>query len=633
MSRHCALVIGVIVSVLGEVGVAVGQGHGNESSSPHAVRARHTAAAVSGVISGAVTDAVGSPLDGVMVSAFGPSGAELALSDRAGRFTLSSLAPGAYHIQAHLAGFASSPSQIVSVSAGMQAVHAITLSPVAASASVQALSAELGVPRIGPVTREQTDTGGSPAVASVPHDHGEKAWRLRRLRRSVLKETATRLVGDAAEPASFQPGRVFADAGGGASVLRGFPVRGEVNLLTRGTVPSSNSLSEVTRPGGIANLSVGAPLWLGDWTAQGAMTTGDVMTWVVSGSYVADEAADSAHQVSLDVGYGRQHYRGANPAAMTVAPETRYAASFGASDRWKVSPWLTLDYGGRYATYGYVEEEGLFSPHAAVTLTPVSGFRMRFTGAQEKVAPGAEEFSPRVSTGLWLPPERTFAAFSSTRELHPERTRHLEVGFEQDIAENYVVGVSRFYQDVTDQMATLFGVDEYGNAPTGHYYLARAGSYTSRGWILTLRRQLGRRVSGSVDVTIADAQWVQAGADAALGDVVVGAIRPTVEAFHDVSGTVETEFPETATRVFVRVRVNDAFVQTGSDDQAIGLDTRFDVVVHQALPFSLLDGSQWAAMIAVRSLFFDPRRTASMFDELFVVRPPKQVVGGLVVHF
>ena len=108
---------------------------------------------------------------------------------------------------------------------------------------------------------------------------------------------------------------------------------------------------------------------------------------------------------------------------------------------------------------------------------------------------------------------------------------------------------------------------------------------------------------------------------------------PALEAFHDVSGTVEAEFPETATRVIVRVRVNDAFVQTGSDDRAIGLDTRFDVLVHQALPFSLLEGSQWAAMIAVRSLFFDPRHTASMFDELLVVRPPKQVVGGLVVHF
>ena len=224
-----------------------------------------------------------------------------------------------------------------------------------------------------------------------------------------------------------------------------------------------------------------------------------------------------------------------------------------------MSPYVTLDYGGRYSAYGYIEENGLFSPRAAVTVTPSPGYRIRVAGTQETVAPGAEEFLPPVATGLWLPPERTFAAFSPQGGLHPERTRHLEVGLERDLSDEYVIGVRRFYQDVSDQMATLFGIGELGNTATGHYYLARAGSVVSRGWIVTLRRNLGSRVHGVVDYTVAEAHWSQAGADVALGGEALGVLRPTVERFHDLSGTIETEFPETATRVFVRCRVNGAF--------------------------------------------------------------------------
>ena len=70
-----------------------------------------------------------------------------------------------------------------------------------------------------------------------------------------------------------------------------------------------------------------------------------------------------------------------------------------------MSPYVTLDYGGRYSAYGYIEENGLFSPRAAETVTPSPGYRIRVAGTQETVAPGAEEFLPPVATGLWLSPE------------------------------------------------------------------------------------------------------------------------------------------------------------------------------------------------------------------------------------
>jgi hypothetical protein len=632
----------IVVLALGGVPVEAATGGAGQEPSVDRAPVTQSAAADAGRIVGAVTDTAGMPLKGAVISALGPSGAELALADADGRFLLRALLPGPYLVQAHLQGFAASRRELIEVSASTPSVHAITLSRVDQSA--QPIVAGVGLPSptdVG-VQPEETDAaplGGTTTEASAPHDHSEKSWYLRRVRRSVLKAVEAGIVLDELVPAggSDDPSvtmltRSLASPARFVTALLELPLIGEVNLLTRGTLLDSaaDMLTGEERSASIANLSVGAPLWRGDLSAQGAMTTGDVMSWAASGSYVSD--LESSHRLGLDVSYGRQRYQGGNPAALTLPSESRYAASFGASDSWTVSPQVTVDYSGRFAKYGYIEDNGLFSPRVGVTVTPVAGFRFRVTGAQETLAPGAEEFMPPTDTGFWLPPERTFAALSPASGLHPERTRHVDVQLEYDLTGRYVVGLRRFYQDVNDQMATLFGVDELGNAPTGHYYLARAGSLSSSGWVLTLRRQLGDRFSGSVDYAVAEASWRQAAADAALGVVAPGTMRPATERFHDVSGAVEAEIPETATRVFVRCRVSTAFVRADHQDPT-GMDARFDVQVNQGLPFSPIEGSRWEVLVSVRSLFFDPHEAASMFDELLVARPPMQVVSGVVVHF
>ena len=588
-----------------------------------------------GRIVGAVTDPAGLPLDGAVISAFGPSGPEMALADANGRFLLRSLAPGAYLVQAHLPGYAASLRELVEVSARIQTVHAITLSRVGQVGEV--IAATVGLPIHADTGAEQEETDevvleAAGTETSAPHDHGEKAWRLRRARRSVLKDAAVPLPADtstsgevAARTSPFSAPARFARG------LLDLPLTGEFNLLTRGTIDGApDKIAVVPGSAGIATVSVGAPVWRGEWLAQGAMSAGDLTSWVLSGAYIAD--ADTAHRLGFTVSYGRQRYGGGNPAALTVASESRYAASVGASDSWVVSSRLRVDYGGRYATYGHTEEDGLFSPRVGVTVTPVTGLRIRVGASQEMVVPGAEEFLPPTGTALWLPPERTSAAFSPQGGEHPERTRNLDVGLEVDLARHFVAGVRRYSQDVSDQMAALFGIDELGRVQTGHYYMARAGSVSSRGWLLTLRRQLGDRINGSVNYSIADARWSQAGADQALGTVVPGAMRPSQERIHDLSGTIEAEIPESATRLLVRCRVNTAFVRVGGE-APIGLDARFDVRVNQPLPFSPFDGSRWEVLMVIRSLFFEPQDAASSFDELLVARAPKEFVGGLVVHF
>ena len=85
--------------------------------------------------------------------------------------------------------------------------------------------------------------------------------------------------------------------------------------------------------------------------------------------------------------------------------------------------------------------------------------------------------------------------------------------------------------------------------------------------------------------------------------------------------------------MFVLWLWNTAYDRSGIGAEGPGLDSRFDIHVRQALPFAPLDGSTWELLIAVRSLFREPWAEASTYDELLVVRPPKRVVGGLLVRF
>jgi hypothetical protein len=100
---------------------------------------------------------------------------------------------------------------------------------------------------------------------------------------------------------------------------------------------------------------------------------------------------------------------------------------------------------------------------------------------------------------------------------------------------------------------------------------------------------------------------------------------------HDVSASIETDVPETATHVLMLYRVSNAFATLATDRPV--LDTRFDVQVRQSLPFMDFSAARWEMLVAVRNFFRDSAPDQSVCDELFVVRPPKRILGGLTLKF
>jgi hypothetical protein len=589
----------------------------------------------SGSIRGVVSDEHGGPVRGALVSAIGVTMAS-AVTDQAGRFAIESLPAGEYVVRAHLTGFAASRREPVRVSGATAVVPQLQMrrleevtgtSGEKTLASRPIVAAGFQLPQVEPASGDTAD------AKTGEHPHSELAWRLRHLKRSILKSEAGPAI-VAADDTEFTQGSFLGRAVDGAAgfataLFTEVPFTGEVNLLTTSAFGPGELFGGRTLPRGIAYFAIGSPMPAGEWTVRAAMSEGDLASWVIAGSFAS--RVGMAHRYHVGLSYSTQDYQGGNPAALAAIREGgRNAGEVFAFDNWKVKPWLTLDYGGRFARYGYLDQDhGLLSPRLGLTFEPYRGTRLSALVLQRMVAPGAEEFLPRALTGPALPPERTFAPFVG-EDMRAERARIVDLQLEREFGGAYVIGVRRFYQNVDDQLVTLFRVSpEGGTESVGHYYVANIGAFDANGWSFRVSSPASSRVRGSVDYAIARANWAFRNAD--IGESIPAVMRPESESVHDFTTSVHTDIPETATRFYVIYRINSAFSR-GPDDARPGLDARFDVQVNQALPFGVA-GTKWEVLVGMRNLFRDTADPASVYDELLVIRPPKRIVGGFLVRF
>jgi len=590
-----------------------------------------------GAIQGTVSDPSGRALAGALVSALGATSA-VAKTDTLGQFSLRGLPPGSYMLRAHLSGFVASEREIVDIRPNGRLTRTIQLQPVpddpVTVAAPDVLAAGFpGVTTARPASGDPEDVDSS----TGDHPHTPLAWRLRHVKRSVLRD-AEGLPDeiDGKNGASLTPDdttstwfawAVESSARLATTLFTEFPFTGEVNLLTTGTLAGPQDLLSGSHlPGGVAFVTLGAPAGSGDWRMKAALSRGDVSSWIVAGSYAT--RAPNTHAYDVGLSYGTQTYKGGNTAAVpTLAGGSRSVGAVYGFDNWTVSDAVDLTYGARWARYDYVDRPNLLSPRIGVRVSPIERTYVRAIVSQRMLAPGAEEFLP-PSEGLWLPPERTFSPLGSD-EFRVERVRTVEIALERELDDAVVLGVRRFYQRTDDQLVALFGVNAppaFAADPT-HYYVATAGSVDAQGWGVRLSSPMTRRIRGSIDYSLTHARWIP-GLEA---NVPLSAVRGEEENIHDVTTSLEATIPETATRVYVVYKLNSAFAYP--DGKGVpGFDGRFDLLVNQGLPFSLIS-SQWEVLVGIRNLFREPDALGSVYDELLVVNPPTRFVGGFLVRF
>ncbi|MGH9373673.1 MAG: TonB-dependent receptor domain-containing protein [Vicinamibacterales bacterium] len=597
---------------------------------------------MSGSISGTVIDEQGDALAGAMVSALGVTLAST-VTDQRGRFAFQELPPGQYLVRAHMIGFAASSGALVRVGPS-PAVHRLQLrrlytavgtsgAPAAPVKARPIIAAGFDLPRGAEPEAE------SPDAETDDHPHTETAWRLRHIKRSILKDAAPIMVLADNDP-GIPSGSLFGRAVGSAaslatSLFTEFPFSGEVNFLTTGAVAPGALLSATAFPRGVAYLALAAPGTGGDWSIRAAMSEGDLSSWVMAGAFASKPGR--AHTYDFGLSYSTQEYQGGNPAALAAVTDgSRNVGELYAFDTWAINRVLAVHYGARYAHYDYLaEDRGQLSPRLGFTLEAYDGARVRATVAQRMVAPGAEEFLSSSASGPWLPPERTFAPLGdpAADAFRVERARSYDVTFERDIGDAHVLGIAKFHQSVDDQLVTLFGLQMPGGPKSvGHYYVGNVGSVEADGWAVRFDTRASARLQGSIHYSLTRATWSGRADLTTLTPLAPAAVRAENEDLHDLTSSIKADIPETSTRVFVLYKLNSGFVRSNAALDRPGLDGRFDVQVNQALPVTFA-GTKWEVLVGLRNLFRDPRDAASVYDELLVVRPPKRLVGGFLVRF
>jgi len=628
-------------AVVGSLGLLCLASIGVAQSTPDVRPVAHIASVAAGSIQGTVQDEHGSPISGATISALGPTPA-FAVSDRVGRFELRTLSPGPYLLRAHLSGFVASRGQVVDVHPSGRSSSSIAMRRASAAASDFPVLAA----GIGAGDASEPAASPAPAASTSDDDHSELAWRLRHARRGVLKDATVPLDAlhdDGDRPSAAGTASLFGRASESSARLASnffaaTPFFGQVNLLTTGSFDSPQQLfSGDNFSHNTAYLALGAPVGEhADWTARAALTQGDLASWIVAGEYTT--RAPARHRYDIGLSYSTQRYEGGNFAALRdVTDGARNAGTIYAFDTFSIAPAVTLTYGGRYARYDYLEGASLLSPRIAVTVSPADHLRVSTQVSSRATAPGAEEFMPQMDGGVWLPPQRTFSSLIAGRPFEAERTNHVEVDVERDIAAA-TVSVRAFRQHVADQIATLFGINMAGMpAAVGHYFLTNVGDVDASGVSAGVRAAVASRVHASVEYSLTHARLSPPNGDnlAYLLVFAPSAVRPGSERIHDVATSIETDVPETATRVVVLYKVSSAFAHAAAaaGSQTPSLDARFDVQVRQSLPFLDFSSAKWEMLVAVRNFFREAAADQSIYDELLVLRPPKRIVGGLTLKF
>ena len=605
------------------------------SPRPHASAVPQIVSLTAAELRGTVVDDRAQPLAGVVISALGGTSA-FAVSGRDGRFVLRDLPAGPYLVRAHLQGYAPARARIVQMATSARDVS-ITLTKVAGKSDQE----EVLQAGLAPADGSEPDT----ADGSDVEDHSELAWRLRHLRRSVLKNVNTTVLPADDEP-SFLEGSLagLARAVGNpvrfaSDFISTLPFNGQINLLTSTSFDSPESLFSLPNgiPNSVAFVSLTAPTATGKWDVRGGTTQGDLSSWIVAGSY-SWQPVGSVHNYRAGMSYATQRYFGGNADALAaMADGHRNAGEMYAFDHWTLTPRVDVSYGARYARYDYLAHETLFSPKASVTVTPLphGTLRLRGTVSRREIAPGAEEFL-LANTGMWSPPGRTFSPAASRFGFRPEQINHVEIAAEQPVANGVVLGFRAFRQDVDDQLVTLFGVSLPDTAGTniGHYYVGNAGDVRARGWGVSISRDVTNGIHASVDYTQSDTQWLRPSAGtASVALVSPSVIRRQFEQLRDLTTSVESELPRIDTRIFVIYKINSGFTPPDAVTLRPQFGSRFDLEISQALPFLNFSSAQWEMIVAVRNLFHEDLLDSSVYDELQVVRPPKHVVGGVTVRF
>jgi hypothetical protein len=583
---------------------------------PEPVRIQASAGMVSGVV-GQVTDEAGTGIGGASVLAMGATLA-VVRSDDQGRFRLE-LAPGPYILRASRDGY---------ISNYREAVHIRTDAPLSRTITLLRADDAAGEVILASMARPQPDAAEPEPVDSprpVPAMPSDMSWRLRHLPRTVLRDQAFAPWEDETRALSKAVSNDFTFA----------DFNGRVDFLTTSALAASGELPADDWPRGVAYVVLGAPVGAhGDWNVRASMAGGEASAWTITGEYAS--RTDRIHAFRAGVSYSAQTLT--DPAirhSLAAIDTVRRVGAVHLTDEWSLPGGLDIDSRVRVERYEYLAEPALVSAHLGLRQQLVPRVFLVAAASPRMVAPGADQFAPPASSGVWLPPERTFSPLDRTGTLRPQRVQAYEAGADAVLGRfgatdsDITLRVRHFSEQSSNQIATIFGLDEASQV--GHYYIASPGEVELNGWLIGISGQLAAHVTAAIDYRTTSAEWQRGESRVALRRAEPSATRTGLEQLHDVTATLDASVPSTATRVNLALRLNSGFSRQAA--LTPGLGTRFAIEVRQQLPGRLLGRGELNVLLSARTLIHELETASGFYNELLTVAPPVRLTCGLQMRF
>ena len=581
-------------------------------------------------LGGSVSDDLGQPLVGAVVSVFGKNladGALIAVTDDTGQFQLEGVPPGLYRLRAYLSGFLPSPYAKVVIEEGVEQVSAVLM-------SLAALDAE-------EASDEASNNSGNNSGPGRKRTLAELKWLVAHGDRNVLKSNDWKLPVASLEHPEPEPENETETETENATLSADKPrleIRGEFGVRA---VAFDQGLDEF--PGGGAGLDARlayARLHIptkddGHWLVSAQVLESALSSWAGRADYVKGNLA--GHTLNAGVTYGNFLYGDLEDfrppeAALTHRPDRRvgqrstvWFGSVYASDSFALGS-ASIHAGIAYEHFGFLSKSSYVAPSVEVTQPLGETGRTVVRGAVDYrvLAPGGEDIGllSRVAYGDLYGPSR-----SAGSSLRAESTARFQLGLERQLTRRTRIGVRMFQENAHDQLVKVYTRATLERVGAGHFTLGNKGDFRTRGVGLTLSQSFGA-LEGSIGYTF--------GMGRALSHRLVGLRSPAEEEIHDVTTAVATSIDRTRTRLTARYRfVSHPTFAASRDGFATGVtqDSRFNIQVFQMLPFVGWNGTSWELMVAVRNLFYGDVENTSVLDEISVIDAPRRVLGGVTVRF
>lgn len=552
-------------------------------------RGASAASAADGGLTGVVEDTRGAPVAGAVISLFGKgvAGAGLvALSDAAGRFSLSSVPAGSYTLRALGAGHRPATARHVTVLPNRESSFTVSLTPVGDEKAAAVAEAKA----------QEESKDEAPSLA-------ELRWLLRHKRRSVL-ETRGPETGTEDRNAAPAPPRLLAslvpDLAGTVEVMAN-------PIPTDDGLEPSSSLSVLRLKGRIANA--------GQWSLGGLVAESESASWRMAAEFVLTPGA--GHNLQAGAGYGTRLMRPFAPGQTATRGDNHGVGAAFATDQWQINDRISTRVGGRFSYIGFLRDPNHFDPVGSVEFLGEDHTKVSATVETRTLAPGGDLLT--IST-LATAPAVAFAFIDDS--LQPERSARVELAVDQTFGPTSFRALT-FYEDVRHQLANAYSAPHTVRS----LHIFDVGDMTVRGVGVSLARRFGP-VSGSVSY-----RFGRSSRDVVTSAASAAGLGTDDGDFHDLATRLQTSIDGTGTRVVAFYRLTHLSPDAERPHHLPNTNQRFEVQLSQELPFvRRITRADWDFLLAVRNLFYEASEGA-VLDELVVTNPPTRVLGGISVRF